>query len=174
MSIFNGNANNIENNSNKVSEINSSSTNEEYPSAKAIYDFVQNAVKDLTVSYGSWTPKFRDANLNECTTTYDYSYGNYYKIGKFVYITILMKGTITSISGTNYALLDVPFKSNVTASLTCSDSYNMASDTIYGAIIESGCSHITLQTTLSAGSAAASWALNQQGWLKVTGCYITE
>lgn len=42
MSVFNGRASDIEDNRNKVSIIDKNSTDEQYPSAKAVYDVVQN------------------------------------------------------------------------------------------------------------------------------------
>lgn len=89
MAIFNGTVENIENTKNKVVEINENSTNEQYPSAKAVYDFT------------NWE-FISEETITENVTSYIKDLGGKYK-KVAVYMTIPNDTTNAESTGINLA-----------------------------------------------------------------------
>lgn len=60
---------------------------------------------------GEWTPTIGASGETDPTVTYTHQRGNYTKIGKMVFISIYLRGRITSLKGTNnYACIKgIPF-----------------------------------------------------------------
>lgn len=60
---------------------------------------------------GTWTPTIGALNETDPTVTYTHQRGNYTKIGKMVFISLYLRGRITSLKGTNnYACIKgIPF-----------------------------------------------------------------
>lgn len=71
MAVFNGTVEQIENTNNKVTSISNSSTDVQYPTAKAVYDFVAASAPEM--EHGTWTPTFSTdfiASTEVCNCTY--------------------------------------------------------------------------------------------------------
>lgn len=71
MAVFNGTVEQIENTNNKVTSISTSSTDVQYPTAKAVYDFVSASAPEM--EHGTWTPNFNSdfiASTEVCNCTY--------------------------------------------------------------------------------------------------------
>lgn len=50
---------------------------------------------------GSWTPTIGVLNEDDPTVTYEIRRGNYFKMGKLVYIQFIIRGKVTKLNGTN-------------------------------------------------------------------------
>ena len=126
------------------------------------------------IESGTWTPRLSSREGNAAPTyTVDYRYGQYYKIGKLVFIAFRMKVNITN-AGDGYATVEgLPFASNGK-----SDGFGLSARETAGALAEHPARALIPNTSTRiwvqrASGANANKYTTGVLYIGFSGCYVT-
>lgn len=126
------------------------------------------------VEEGTWTPRLSARNGSAPSYNIDYNYGQYYKIGKLVFIAFHFKGNITNAGTGTAVVAGLPFIPN-----DKSDGFGLSARETFGALethparafIPANDPVIWIQ---NATGAEGNKYKTGQLYVGFSGCYVTE